>query len=316
MPPEVQVVPYLLLLSLMLVICRVVVRHVDTTDTLAAPIPDHINPYEVAYLRGGKEEVDRLAILDLVSTVHLDILRLTPPVTTAHNLLTVSRSKRLALIKASEGQGLPWYLSSALRRFATSTDVEAVNTLWDGEEWSQLRAQLEGPLRTATLLPTGEIQAARLIAMVVSFVLHILLILIAAPTLLEIFGSHVPAFVIFSIGGFGLLVACDIGGRTKRAQSYIVHLQSAYRRPSGPEYEPSPRSYVWGHTWGRRAGLCLSQLRLANRHTPALAQLPLQAESRAEPALLISFAIFGSAGVVTSYKFVDHMFALRPSEEF
>lgn len=72
--------PYFLIVygSVIVVIlatCRWWVRQSDPTRQLGPPdLPKDVDPYEVAYLRGGKNEVTRLAVFDLMQQGYLEIV--------------------------------------------------------------------------------------------------------------------------------------------------------------------------------------------------------------------------------------------------
>lgn len=59
-------------IAVTLIACWLAVRRPDATATLPVPlVPSLPDPYELAYLRGGENEVVRLAILDLMSRGYL-----------------------------------------------------------------------------------------------------------------------------------------------------------------------------------------------------------------------------------------------------
>lgn len=57
-----------------LVLCKTKSRQADSSRTLSPPlIPDKLDPYEIAFLRGGENEVLRLAILSLIQRGYLRV---------------------------------------------------------------------------------------------------------------------------------------------------------------------------------------------------------------------------------------------------
>lgn len=65
---------YAFVIGITLVICWCNVRYLDPPTQVALPlIPTKPDPYEIAYLRGGENEVTRLAIFDLIQRGYLQI---------------------------------------------------------------------------------------------------------------------------------------------------------------------------------------------------------------------------------------------------
>src|SRR5215813_7473739 len=65
---------YTIVIGVVILTCRRSVRAVDRTDEEEPKIPAKIDPYEVAYLRGGKNEVTRVAIASLIQRGILQIV--------------------------------------------------------------------------------------------------------------------------------------------------------------------------------------------------------------------------------------------------
>jgi hypothetical protein len=76
LPSEYLLLFYSVAVGAVILACRGSVRAADWTRTMEPPgIPDRIDPYEIAYLRGGETEVTRIAIRSLLQRGLLQIIQ-------------------------------------------------------------------------------------------------------------------------------------------------------------------------------------------------------------------------------------------------
>jgi uncharacterized protein (TIGR04222 family) len=212
---------YLLVFAGTLIICRLVVKRVDRTDTLTPlPVPAAFDPYEMTYLRtGDKRELARLAVLDLVDSGHLSIRRRE----SWGFGLTGWRSgpERTILEQARERQGLPWYLSTVLSWFTTPQKAEEMyNDDPRLGDLSRLCLEMEERLRKDTLLRGREVESVGMKAWGVSFVV---LSALAAPKL------PIPLLIfLMLLVLMGTALASNTGHLSKRGKAYLRRLKLEY----------------------------------------------------------------------------------------
>ncbi len=101
-------------------VARWIVRSGDSTRELATPtVPESPDPYLLAYLRGGKNEVARLALFDLL---HRGVLRQT----TRASFFGWSQKDYLGLVANSELKGLPPLLRSMAKWVGREREARSV----------------------------------------------------------------------------------------------------------------------------------------------------------------------------------------------
>ena len=98
---------YGVVIAVVLLVVASVVRSADKT-TPPESVPESPDPYEVAYLRGGENEVTRLAILELCQKDHLEMIE--------ERVGLFGKEQRLAL---KPGRPSPDTLSPMLREMLT-----------------------------------------------------------------------------------------------------------------------------------------------------------------------------------------------------
>ena len=200
--------------------CRFVVSRADRTDKPPMlPMQAQLNPYELAYLRGGRNAVERLAILELLERGYLRTRQ-------QKASFWLSRPARTILEQAREGQDLPWYLNTALRYFTKPQGTEAISGLWDNE-WKRLEKEIEERLNKDQLLVLDETKSASLLAKAGSLTILGILSVPILPVISGLFSNALGFFGLLAVGL--VLAACDAGRLSKRGAAYLEQLQNAYR---------------------------------------------------------------------------------------
>ena len=130
---------YLALILTAMIFCWWNSKRADWTAGLALPsVSAHLDPYEIAYLRGGENEVTRVAIVSLTERGFLEVKRASLFLSGTLTLLSVGGSDQQCIAQVDEGPN-PQELSSLERVvfewFATAKDASKV---FEGDELPML----------------------------------------------------------------------------------------------------------------------------------------------------------------------------------
>lgn len=215
---EFYLVLYGIIFGSSLIACRFVVNRADQTDKIPT-VPARLDSYELAYLRGGREAVERLAILELLEGGYLVARQ-------QEASFWRSRPARIILERVRERQDLSWYLSAALRRFATPQVAKETSDLW-GDQWPRLQAELEERLNKDQMLVTEKVKSVSRTATATSFILLTALLVPIFPVLFDVFKLKVLWILPFL--GCLLAAACDASRLSKRGKAYLALLQNTLR---------------------------------------------------------------------------------------
>jgi uncharacterized protein (TIGR04222 family) len=225
---------YLLLYSVALIavfkVCRFAVSEADRTDKLPAlPIPAQIDPYALAYLRDGKNAVERLAILELLDGGYLCLRR-------QEASFWRSRPARMVVEKIREGQDLPWHLSAALSHFSKPRGAEEISDLWH-KQWSRLEKELAEQLNGDQLLAPQGAEFTSWVAGAISFIAFTILSVPILSVVSGLFSNALGLFLFASVCFVG--TACDLGRLSKRGKAYLAQLQQAFREKPATVWFPA-----------------------------------------------------------------------------
>lgn len=200
--------------STVLIPGRRAVTGADRTDSLLPlPVPARPDPYEVAYLRGGKGAVERLAALELLDSGHLSVRRQEASFWRSRPAITI-------LERVKDGVGLPWYLQAALKRFPTPGKVRERGELW-GDQWPRMQSELEERLHKNQLVAVDEAKLVSRIARAVA-VGCVLCAVLAMPHLYVAYRLSSNALIIIGMVLYSMIDACNPDRPSKRGKAHLA----------------------------------------------------------------------------------------------
>lgn len=211
---------YAVAITLTIIIRRVLTRQLDWTGNMAPPpIPSKPDPYEIAYLRGGVNEVTRSVVFALVQK---GLLRMTPTGrdTVIEREPTPSERQQLSMI---ERRALDWFAGPQ-----KASDLFKASGL--SERLKPFCAEHEQRLQNEKLLTTDDTrQTARLTTLaaasgIVGLGAYKLIVAIAE-------GRYNVGFLIL-MAVVGIIVLVKVSGVprvSRRGRAYLERLQTAFQ---------------------------------------------------------------------------------------
>jgi uncharacterized protein (TIGR04222 family) len=210
-----------------LAVCWIRTRGRDATDRLPPPsIPRDIDPYEVAYLRGGENEVVRVAIFSLMQRGYLQVAEEKSLFRTGADRQTIAREPRHPdphHLSPMEREVFDWFESprTADRIFQSTLPGRVREHCADLEQRLQAGHLLQPPQRKAAALRAGLLGAA----VILGLGTYKLLAALARGH------RNVEFLLVLALVGTSLLVAvCRLPRHTHLGRRYLYRLQKAFEQ--------------------------------------------------------------------------------------
>ena len=230
------------LLAIFMVLARRTARAFDTSHRLPPlPVPENPNPYEIAFLRGGANEVTRLMVVELFQR---GILVETPKL--------FLRQPKLKLADDVDLSSLDPALRQLAEKFFIPRDI---STLKADSIKGKLSAQLEHWAKWATDEQLTFESAQRSASTRYGQMLLAVFLTVGAYKFAVALSKHHfnIAFLcmIALLGSFALLAAVKLPKFTARGRRYLEDLQTAYASfknsslPKPSEFQAEPSSAAW-----------------------------------------------------------------------
>lgn len=265
---------------------RYAVRRADRTDTLpqlpVSPAPD---PYEVAYLRGGKAEVARLAVLALMQVGSLEVRE--------EFEYHWYGDQLVPKVGQSPGQvrpgGEPWFLPTVHGWFSPPQPRDQVYDVWL-KDLEGVYAGFDGRFRSRSLVTPREVTSTAWLCWLVATLVFVV------PAFSSAAGANLGLFL-WPATSVIIGIACCPGPHSKRGEAYLRQLQLAYATL------PRPLLGVTASGGGVAAGT-------QSISSPSgVGSTSDQRQGQADHALLLSVGLFGSGALSgTSFGFLQGMF--------
>jgi uncharacterized protein (TIGR04222 family) len=201
---------------------RARVHRLDTTDQLPVPeLPAEIDPFEVAYLRGGHTELVRLIILDLIARGYLQHVEEKARLSKRSKIGPVPSGPELNYLDAAERFVFSWIGSG-------KSASEIMPRLPAAFERQGVADELHREMLAQQFLTTHEQKMAALNAMLLPAV--IIVVLATYKILIALSRGHTNIGFLIALG-FLTLIAIGLAGSpsrfTKRGRAYLQRMRDA-----------------------------------------------------------------------------------------
>jgi uncharacterized protein (TIGR04222 family) len=232
---------FLVFYIVLMIVVAAVVRRLRTrreraqTGYRGTPIHD---PYAIAFLRGGKHELVRVAIVSMVDRG-----------------LLLARNDQVATTEVGRGTSVRRRIEKDLLAFCVTPRKAA--ELFADETFDVAGAEIEFELAQMGLMPDDETAAARRKLFFTGAALLLVVSLVKIAVALARGRTNLGLLILFTVVGLGLTWRAAVVGRTPRGEAFLKELENLFRslrlrakelRPGGATSEVAMLAAVWGIT--------------------------------------------------------------------